>query len=76
LWIERGIKILPGATIAFIESTEADIGFRFPSDMKDLYRVANVFQDCDMACEGSDSWMLTHLKRFFRGGFVIAILAC
>lgn len=44
--------------------------------MKDLYRVANVFQDCDMACEGSDSWMLTHLKRFFRGGFVIAILAC
>jgi hypothetical protein len=48
LWIKRGIKILPGATIAIIESTEADLGFRFPSDMKDLYRVVNGFKDCDM----------------------------
>jgi hypothetical protein len=48
LWIKRGIKILPGVTIAIIESTEADLGFRFPSDMKDLYRVVNGFKDCDM----------------------------
>jgi hypothetical protein len=48
LWIKRGIKILPGATIAIIESTEVDTGFQFPSDMKDLYRVVNGFKDCDM----------------------------
>ena len=60
---------MPGATIAIIESTEADLGFRFPSDMKDLYRVVNGFKDCDMDVSSMISiWPMERIREEYIAG--------
>lgn len=48
LWLNRGLKLEPGASIADIEATELEVGFQFPADMKALYLVVNGFRDWDM----------------------------
>jgi cell wall assembly regulator SMI1 len=53
LWLRRGLKLESGAQIADIEATELQVGFRFPPDMKDLYRMVNGYKDCDMNADGS-----------------------
>ena len=63
LWLKRDLKLEPGVSIAEIEFTELEVGFQFPSDMKDLYRVVNGFKEWDMDADSMISiWPMERIR--------------
>jgi hypothetical protein len=69
LWLKRGLKLESGASMADIESTELEVGFQFPVDMKDLYLAANGFRDWDMDVDSMISiWPMERIREEYNAG--------
>ena len=69
LWLKRDLKLEPGASIADIESTELELDFHFPADMKDLYQVVNGFKDWDMDVDSMISiWPMERIRDEYHAG--------
>src|ERR1700743_3702634 len=62
-WLSRGIKLEPGSQVKDIEATEAAVGFIFPLDMKELYRVFNGFENCDWTPGMISIWPLKRIEK-------------
>jgi cell wall assembly regulator SMI1 len=68
LWLSKGINLEAGAKLEDIEATEVLVGFIFPLEMKDLYKVVNGFQNWDWTPGMISMWPMERIREEYLTG--------
>ena len=65
-WTNSGIKLQHGLSLEVIKNFEAQLGFQFPADFRELYQKANGFEDFDWNKHMFSLWSLDRILREYQ----------
>lgn len=66
-WQKEGIALRPGALDAYIAEVEQWLGFKFPNDFYELYKVVNGFENSGMNRDMFSLWPLEVIWDEYQG---------
>ena len=67
-WTDNGIKLQPRLPREVITTFEAQLGFEFPEDFRELYQRVNGFEDFDWNTHMFSLWSLDRILKEYQEG--------